>query len=376
MNLTRRHCLLASAGILLPLNLFASTLPKFRTLIVIELQGGNDGLNTVVPITDERYRQLRPTLAIKKDRTLELSNTTFLNDALSDLMPAWEAGEVAIVQGLGYKNPNRSHFRSTDIWASASDAAVVKRSGWLHDALADYVDESELAALMFAGRDQSVRGGKVNVIGTNSLNELKEASPAHYLGQTGDGGAWIKRVSEITRRFQRQLIDLEAGKANYPSGVLAQQASEAARLIQASVAPPVIGLHLGGFDTHADQLGRHHELLSQLGSTVAALRSDLIESGHWRSTLVMTVSEFGRRAAENGSGGTDHGTAAPQFLIGGRVNGGFHGVAVDLSRLQEGDVRHTLDFRVMYASVLEGWLKIDSSHLVPNAHRLLPVIKT
>ncbi|OED43989.1 hypothetical protein AB833_02580 [Chromatiales bacterium (ex Bugula neritina AB1)] len=376
MNISRRQFIAAISSLLLQKYSFGNNqLPTYKTLVLIELQGGNDGLNTVVPLSNPLYQKYRPTLALSPDKTIEINTMTGLHGSLTPLLPTWLAGDLAIVQGVGYEKPNRSHFRSVDIWASASEAEIVKRSGWLNDALADTLTKNQLAAIMFGGRDKAVRGGAINVLSINRLDDIRNAKLGTYAGETSDASEWLQRVAELTLNFKSELPHyLNSNKTEYPIGKFADQIRESVGLIQNNQAPPVIGVHINGFDTHANQAVRHSELLTLLANSIVAMREDLIHSGHWNDTLIMTVSEFGRRVLENGSAGTDHGTAAPVFLFGGRVNGGLHGAAPDLGALQNDDLVHSVDFRSVYASVIDQWFGIATSNLNHRRFKKLHLI--
>jgi len=347
-----------------------------RTLILIEMQGGNDGLNTVVPIGDANYLRLRPQLALSPDQCPHIASGVGLHPRMAGLLPLWKSGEMAIAQGLGYDNPNRSHFRSTDIWASASDALQIKRSGWLADALSNRYEEGELAALVFGGRDFAFRDGSLSTISLRSLRELDTLLPAAPLSGNSEAAQAINRVRGITIDYQKRVLRAKLQQTSgYPDGKLGRQAGEAMALLKEGLAPPIIQLHQNGYDTHADQLERQADLLNELTDTVTALRRDLKEANLWSNTLIVTLSEFGRRVTENGSAGTDHGTAAPQFLFGGRVNGGFHGAAPSLVDLQNDDLVHTVDFRSLYASILQGWLGEEGGLINGRHFEALDVIR-
>ena len=356
-----------------------------KSLVLIELQGGNDGLNTVVPYADGLYRKLRPKISIETDQLLKLDEATGLHPALAPLHSAWQNSQLAIVQGVGYENPNRSHFRSHDIWTSASEEHERKESGWINDALRG--SGAEVQAIVFGNRASLFQGGGANYISMRRTSEFLKAElpPLLALSDTANmAQRHVHTVLKSTLAF-REKLKKSAKKLNvqgkddggaYGNNLFGKQLQDAALLVKAGLAPGVMSLHLRGFDTHANQLDRQSEKLSQLAVGLAAFRQDLMASGHWNDTLVMTWSEFGRRPAENASGGTDHGTAAPQLMLGGRVRGGLHGQQPSLTDLQNNDLVHMVDFRQLYAAVSTQWWGQRDSSIDTRRFPALDVLKT
>ena len=337
-----------------------------RHLVLIELQGGNDGLNTVVPFADPLYRTLRPTLALPRDALLELDAGLALHPALEPLMPLWARGELAVVQGVGYPRPNRSHFRSAEIWETASDAEETRLDGWLAPLTHALPGRGAGGVRALAlGRDEGpLAGGASGTVVFEDLGRfLQEARGLgeRRLPAAGDNAALAhlltieRRTREAALAFAERLEDAAETGGTAKGAPLARGLGLVARLIEADAGPRLFKLELDGFDTHANQLNRHRNLLAQLGTALGAFAARLTASGRWDDVLVMSYSEFGRRVAENGTGGTDHGTAAPHFVAGGRVSGGLHGSAPDLARLEQGDPLFTTDFRSLYATVARDW---------------------
>lgn len=339
-----------------------------RLLVLVELKGGNDGLNTVVPFADPRYAELRPRLAIPREQVIQLTEREGLHPSLAALKPAWDAGELAIVQGVGYPAPNLSHFRSIEIWDTASRSDQYLDEGWLARAFersprpASYAAEGvvigsggmgplagrKVRALALADPEQFARNaGLVHAEPARSRN----ASLEHILHVENEIAASAQRLRGATRGFHTE----------FPQGPFGASARAAAQLAANPAGVAVVRLSLGSFDTHANQLPVQANLLRELAVGLAALRSALAEADLWKSAVVATYAEFGRRARENESGGTDHGTASAQFVLGGAVRGGLHGAAPSLARLDaDGNVAHTVDFRAYYATFLERWWGIDS----------------
>ncbi len=335
-----------------------------RVLLLLELNGGNDALNTVVPHRDPAYRQARPSLALPSDQILPLDERLGLNRALEPLMPAWQAGELAIPLGVGYPRPNRSHFRSIEIWNSASDADALETEGWVSRLMAAGAERRH-------GIDGIVLGGPGGPLAGPAIDAVVMRQPERFLrraGAMGSGGSaasnaalrHILRVrSEIhagAREIEARLAEAPALDGDFPRGPLGRQLETAARLILAEVPLRFLKLSQGGYDTHANQSGRHRALLGELGQGLAAFRMALQKGGAWQRVMVMTYAEFGRRVAQNASGGTDHGTAAAHLLLGGGLRGGLYGRQPSLTDLDGGDLRHTLDFRQLYATAAHGWL--------------------
>lgn len=354
-----------------------------RTLVLVELAGGNDGLNTIVPYADAAYHRLRRGIAIKREAVVQLDEKVGLHPSLAPLGEAWKAGELAIVQGVGYENPNRSHFRSIDIWDTASGSNRLLTEGWV----SRVIGASRRAADRLA--DAVVLGGGTGPVTGSGLRAVSMPDPQRFLRQaqgmqmaearpTNPALAHVIKVQheiqDTAKELRQVLARAPEVRGDFPNGPLAQQLRIAARLINAKAVVPVVKLALGGFDTHANQPGVHANLLRQLGEGLAAFRKSLADAGRWNDVLVMTYSEFGRRAAQNGSNGTDHGTAAPHFVLGSRVKGGLFGPAPDLANLVNGDLRHAIDYRSLYATAAQTWWGFSRTSAFGD-HAPLPILK-
>lgn len=366
--MNRREFLTAVGLALTPALGGLSAAPKRqRRLILIELDGGNDGLNTLVPYKDPLYRELRPTLSLPGDTLIQLDEQRALHPSLSPVHALWRDKELAVVEGLGYDEPNRSHFRSRDIWSSGSDASELKKTGWLADALQQLATEQDISAVVFGGRTHPFAGKTAKHVNIDSLKSFL-AAPLAAPGaapSSNNAAQWINAVQATTARYQKQLIDADIALQDerYGDNKFAAQLRDASLLIRSDLAPSVLKLHLKGFDTHANQLERHDNLMKKLAEGLKTFADDLREQGQWGNTLIATYSEFGRRAKENASGGTDHGTAAPHFVLGGSVKGGFYGATASLKNLQNNDLVHTLDYRSLYTTLLKDWLKLADSRV-------------
>ena len=357
---------------LAPLELAAASTRNGRRLILVELSGANDGLNTLVPIKDERYRELRPKIGLLKHEVFDLGQELALHSAMKPLDAAWQAGDMAVLQGLGYPGQNRSHFKSIAIWETGGDGNKSGKTGWLTEDIEGVAGAEQLDA-----HGISLDGG-MGVFASPSGVWLSMTSMAQFSNlrtkvetiKTVDSkNPALSLVLDRGRALDASMrsISKKIGNSRYQSpmrinaGDFGKQVSMAASLIDAGIDAPVLKLKINGFDTHENQAWRHRALLRNLAKGLSGLRKALKRSGHWEDTLVMTYSEFGRRALENESGGTDHGTAAPHFLMSGALDGGIWGIHPDLGDINEGDVSYTMDYRVVYDRVLADWFSLDQN---------------
>ncbi|HEX6884534.1 MAG TPA: DUF1501 domain-containing protein [Planctomycetota bacterium] len=379
MTLTRRQLVVAGlrVGLFVPLALRARAAPARETaervLVVLQLTGGNDGLNTVVPHRQDAYYRLRPTLALPRSKLHALDDEHGLHPALGALQPVRDAGRLTVVHGVGYPEPDRSHFRSLEVWHGA-DPRGTPHTGWL-GRMADRIaarsggmpalcvddgelplalvgervfapalpDESSLALAtlpgLAAGRESA---GTVDHDATGDLAFLRAAARASY---------------EAAGRLEQALA--RGSSADYPDSPLARRLRLVARLVTGGFDTRIFHLSLGGFDTHAHQAAAHAALLETLARALAAFEADLAASGAEERVLTLVHGEFGRRAAENGSRGTDHGAAAPVLLLGAPGGGGPRGTPPDLNGLVDGDVPFTTDFRALYSAIEQDWMGLE-----------------
>ncbi|HEX4872217.1 MAG TPA: DUF1501 domain-containing protein [Nevskiaceae bacterium] len=377
-----RRALLQALGpigaslLLAPPRLLASASP--RCLILVELNGANDGLNTVVPYADPAYRALRPNLALAREGLLALDARLALHPQLRRLHRRFQARELAIVLGLGYPDPNRSHFRSIEIWDSGSDADQTSNEGWLTRLGSAPLRQAGYALDgVVIGRNPGPLSGEafLPVVMEDRQSYLAEAlrtdAPQALLARNPTLAHLVRVQSAIEGSADSLAADRPPLKTAFPKGRFGEDLAEAARLASGRPLAAVIKVALTGFDTHVGQLGRHQALLGELDEGLEALCTALRETGAWSHTLVMTYSEFGRRARENAARGTDHGTAAPHFVLGGAVRGGLYGEQPRLDRLVDDDLVHTVDFRRYYNSVLADWFGRPEIQFDPARHRRL-----
>lgn len=369
-------------------SLRASTGKDDTILVVMQLAGGNDGLNTIVPFADDAYFKARPTLAIPAEKVFRLDDYCGLHPSLRNLASLQGEGHSAIVQGVGYPNPNRSHFRATEIWHSASDADNTEAFGWL-GRYCDAACSGEDPGAGIAVGDQLPQAlrsesGKAIAIGIPEEYQFQDGmDPAPTEpdddADAPDGGSVDMLFGasnpdiDVADFLQRTALDAVASSskvqdilskthlgADYPATDLGRRLRLVARLIGGGMTSRVYYVSLGGFDTHANQAGAHERQLAVFDQAVGAFCRDMQEQGNFDRVMLLTFSEFGRRVAQNASGGTDHGAAAPLFLFGGALKGGLHGKHPSLTELQRGDLVHHTDFRSVYATLLEKWLKTPS----------------
>ncbi len=356
------------------------TAPYRNLLVLIELKGGNDGLNTLVPFEDPAYYALRPKLAIARDEVVQLSLRAGLHPALAPLLPVWKNGELAILQGVGYPEPNLSHFRSIEIWDTASASDLYLQDGWLTRTFAATPPPRAFAAdgVIIGSNDLGPLAGSgtraVALASTDQfLRRARLASPA--------GAAHNKAFEHILKveadivQAATHLDGRHAFKTEFPPGAFGSAIHTACQVLANPGGVAVARVTLGGFDTHSGQPATHARLLGELARGIVALRSALTEIGRWDDTLVLTYAEFGRRPRENLSNGTDHGTASVHFAAGGRVAGGFHGEQPRLDRLAgDGNAGYALDFRNVYATVLERWWGVPSEPIVGGRFAPVPFV--
>jgi uncharacterized protein (DUF1501 family) len=349
--------------------------PGDNVLVLVRLDGGNDGLNTVVPYADDLYHRARPGIGVRDP--VKLDERVGLHPALGALRAAWDQGALAVVQGVGYPNSSRSHFTSTDIWHTAFTTTPERWSGWAGRAL-DRMDEGEVPALQLdpAPLSLAITGERVVVPAVADAESFRVRGNKELLAALvarPRDGATAEQVRKAGATAYKTAERLEKAlgsgdPAGYPDTDLARRLWQIARLVEGGLPARVYAVRLGGFDTHSRQANAHLLLLKTLGDALGAFQADLKAKGLDKRVLAMTYSEFGRRVEENRSLGTDHGTAAPLFVLGGAVKGGLKGAHPSLADLDEGDLRHHTDFRQVYATVLDRWLNADSRAVLGAAY--------
>jgi uncharacterized protein (DUF1501 family) len=359
-------------------------------LVVVQLAGGNDGLNTVVPYTEDRYYAAREKLRIRAEDVLRIDDYRGFNPLLPGLRDLWERGELAIVEGVGYENPNRSHFASFDIWHAADTRGKSGGYGWL----------ARLASELRQGDERDVNLA-VHVGDRMPYSLYSPASagvcfrnPHHYKWNQNEGAICdtvaeagmesAERMARLRSTFLsaressgviREAVDQYQARVEYPDSQLGYSLGVCAALIQQGVGSRILSVELTGFDTHATQSPRHEYLLKEWNGAITAFMEDLRGTPAADRTTVLMFSEFGRRVAENASGGTDHGTAGPVFIAGPAVAGGLYGRHPSLApdQLDEGDLVFNTDFRSVYATLIQDWMKRDAEALLGASYPTLPL---
>jgi uncharacterized protein (DUF1501 family) len=357
------------------------------------MQGGNDGLNTVVPYGMQQYYRYRPSIGVTPHDVLSLNAQVGLNPEMKSLKAMYDAGSVAIVQGVGYPKPDHSHFRSTEIWQTAEPDRI-ESTGWL----GRYLDSANLPASNLFNAvaiaqvlPEALIARKVDVPAVPALQGYGLASDKAagqrmaFSSLVSDARApfqspYLATVAEIEDHAQRgseELPKLIAGyktDAPYPATPIGRSLALAAQIIGSKTQTRVIYVQHGSFDTHAAQKGTQDRLLRELSDGLKAFYDDLAQHGNDKRTLTMTFSEFGRRVAENGSRGTDHGEAGPMMLIGGGVKGGLYGEHPSLDDLDNGDIKFTVDFRSVYATVVERWFGRPTQGIIAGSFPTMPLL--
>ncbi len=396
--ISRRDLLVRSAGLGLGSGLLSLNVPvpnlwcraaeaaepraDLPILVVIELTGGNDGLNTVVPQADDIYHKSRPSLRIEPDKVLKLNDHVGLHPSLKDLHSLWASGDLAVIQGVGYPNPNRSHFRSMEIWQTGV-VGPAPTAGWLGRA----ADASPALALCHVGTPSvplAIQGRKAIPQALASLTDYRLAPGAGLPDLAGEAQTGHAPLDQVRRQFvtARELaarlaaITIE-GITPASAETLEGRLETIHHLIEADLPLRVYYTAQGGFDTHADQRYAHQDLLRQVSQGVGGFLKSLKTSRLDERVVVLLFSEFGRRMKENASNGTDHGAAAPVLLAGKPVKGGLIGLLPDLANLDDGgDPRSTTDFRDVYATLLRQWLAIDPEPILGRRDGSLPVFES
>ena len=374
---------LATASLLLPNFLKAMSLPEalergHKVLVILQLSGGNDGLNTIVPMRNDIYFRERQTIAV--DNALTLTDEAGIHPALPFFKTLYDRGELAVLNNVGYPEPNKSHFRSMDIWHSASRSDEYLESGWIgryldqacydcgHPTQALEVNDMLSLALKgkqkkaFAFKDpkklyQTSREEYFNTLYQEHKHQHEEETVAYLYQTLGD------TINNADYIFEQSKARKTA--AAYPDSVLGKDLKTVSSLIKSDINTQVYYLQIGSFDTHINQQQRQESLFHTINDAVEAFVDDLKKNGLFQHVMLMTFSEFGRRVAQNASNGTDHGTANQLFFLsGGLKKQGLLNALPDLTQLNEGDLRYTEDFRKVYATLLKNWLDADSNKIL------------
>ncbi len=384
---------LATASLMLPKFLKAFEKPMLvpagnKVVVVIQFSGGNDGLNTVIPVRNDIYYRQRPKLGITKDKAVNLTDEVGLNPALEAFKGLYDDGSLAILNSVGYPNPDRSHFRSMDIWQSGSASNEYVNTGWVGryldaqckgcDKPTQAMELDDVLSLALKGTQSKGLAFKdpQKLFNTSNGKYFKDISTDHQKGEETIDYLY-KTMSETisSADYIYQQSKAHPSAESYPATGLGKDLKTIASLIFSDINTKVYYVSLGSFDTHVNQEGQQKRLFTELNDAVKAFTSDLKKNNRFNDVLMMTFSEFGRRVAQNASGGTDHGTANNMFFIGGGLKEkGVLNAMPDLANLNEGDLKHTIDFKNVYATVLNKWLGADDSLILGNKFEYLNFI--
>jgi len=371
-----------------------------KIVVVVNLNGGNDGLNTVIPYQDSNYYSLRPDIAISNDSVLPITSDLGLHPSLTHLANYWNQGKLCIVENVGYSNQNLSHFRSTDIWQSASNSNQTVNTGWiariLEQIYPDHTDNlPEIPMALLQGTtnnllltgEQGITGIQVDDPSSflDLVNSTYYNSPDNIIPDTsgGDELQYVRNIDNTAFEYAeyiQNVADSGSNTMDYANNSLSIQLSSVAKLISGGMYSPFYIVYQSGYDTHSDQINRHGILMSDLSLALSNLYNDLENQGLADKVVIMTTSEFGRRPYQNGGGGTDHGAAAPMFVLGNTINGGIIGNAPNLSSFDgNNNLLHEYDYRQIYSSLLSQHFGLSSDQInnaLLNSFESLDIIST
>ncbi|MDQ6904752.1 MAG: DUF1501 domain-containing protein [Bacteroidota bacterium] len=384
---------LATASLMLPkfLKAFdgkAMVPPGNKVMVVLQLSGGNDGLNTVIPVRNDIYYRSRPKLGIEKDNALQLTDEVGINPALQYFKELYDDGSLGIINNVGYPNPDRSHFRSMDIWQTASDSDTYIYTGWLGRYLdaqcsgcgkpTQALELDDVLSLALKGENNKALAVKdpKRLYNTSHEKYFKQISAAH-LPEEETVDYLYKTLSETlsSADYIFEQSKLHPSSKIYPSTETGKNLKTISSLIMSDINTKVYYLSLGSFDTHVNQENQQKRLFTELNDAISAFVKDLKANNRFQDVMLMTFSEFGRRVAQNASGGTDHGTANNMFFVGGGLKRkGLINSMPDLNDLNEGDLKHTVDFKSVYATVLRKWLNADDQKILGKQYEYMNFI--
>ncbi len=350
----------------------------YKRLVIVQLAGGNDGLNTIIPYNNDIYYNARPRLAITKD-IIKMTGDLGFHSSLAPLRSLFDNGELSILNNVGYPNPVRSHFRSMDIWQTASDSNQYLQSGWLGRYMDMYGNKPYNAIEMDEQLSLAMKGEYFNGIATNDYKVLYrtakdpffESVHNHYndahLNEHNLGYLYQTMIeAKSSAKYIYENTKVKLSQQDYPKNALAKQLKNVAQFINSNIDTKVFYTSLGGFDTHANQQDKQARLLSQYAESISSFVNDLKQNGTFKDTLILTFSEFGRRVKQNAANGTDHGAANNVFVIGKNLKqAGFYNNLASLKDLDSnGDLKYEIDFRSVYATILKNWVGVSTEGIL------------
>ncbi len=367
----------------------ASSKLGYKRLVIIQLSGGNDGLNTVVPFRNDLYYKARPDLGLSQNEIIKLNDEVGLNINLTPLKRLYDKGYVSIINNVGYPNPIRSHFRSMDIWQTASDSNQYSQSGWIGRYLDNYGKQAHSAIEIDDSLSLAMKGERMNAIATKDAKTMYNLSKGPYLKNINKHladehlsehnlGYLYKSMiaAESSAKYIYETTRTVVSKKEYPNTKFGKQMKTTAQFINSHLETKVFYTSLDGFDTHVKQKGAQKRLLHTYAESVEAFVEDLKANNTFKDTLILTFSEFGRRVNQNASIGTDHGTANNVFVIGENLKTqGLYNNMPNLGDLDDnGDLKFEIDFRTIYATVLDKWLQVDDAKVLNKTYSQLNFI--
>ncbi|HEY5463574.1 MAG TPA: DUF1501 domain-containing protein [Hanamia sp.] len=381
---------LATASLMMPrflkaLEKKATVPPGNKVMVVLQFSGGNDGLNTVIPVRNDIYYKSRPMLGIQKDQALQLTDEAGLNPALIYFKQLFDEGNIGIMNNVGYPNPDRSHFRSMDIWQSSSDSNQYVSTGWLGrylDAQCSGCDKPTQAleiddVLSLALKGENLKGLALRdpkkLFNTSNEKYFREINASHDTEEPTVDYLY-KTLSETLNSadYIYEQSRQHPSSQTYPATDLGRNLKTICSLILSDINTKVYYVSLGSFDTHVNQESQQKRLFTELNDAMSAFVNDLKSNNRFQDVVVMTFSEFGRRVAQNASGGTDHGTANNMFFIGGGLKEkGLLNPMPDLNDLNQGDLKYTVDFKSVYATMLHNWLGADDEKILGKKYEIM-----
>ncbi len=364
-------------------------LSGYKNVIIIQLSGGNDGLNTIIPISNDIYHSARPLIAKKVNQTLKITNDLAFNNHLKAIKDLYDLGEVSIINNVGYPNPNRSHFRSTDIWQTASDTNQYLSTGWVGRYLDANCQHPYQAIEVDNSLSLALKGNHMNGIAVSDPNQLYRTTREPFfntivanaqkemLGEDNQGYLYKTMLETYSSAsYIHETSKIYQTKTEYPQNHFAKSLKTIADFIISGLKTRVFYSSLGGFDSHVNQLNSQDRLLQVYAEGVGALVKDLKKNDRFKDTLILTFSEFGRRVKQNGSRGTDHGAANNVIAIGGSLKkAGVYNELPNLNDLDNnGDIKYTVDFRSIYATILNNWLDVDDHSILNKDFKRLQFV--
>ena len=361
----------------------------FKRLVIVQLSGGNDGLNSVIPYRNDIYYNKRPKLAISKNKVLDINGELGFHESLEPLKRLYDEGYLCVLNNVGYPNPNRSHFRSLDIWQTASDSNKYLTSGWIGRYLDHHGKHTYNAIELDESLSLAMKGNRLNAIATKNpkifyrtsndpfFNSVLDHYNDTHLSEHNLGYLYKTMISAKTSaKYIYEKNKVSRSKQEYPNNDFGKQLKTTAQFINSRLDTQVFYTSLGGFDTHANQANKQKRLLENYAQGIEAFVKDLKGNDTFDDTLILTFSEFGRRVQQNAGNGTDHGSANNVFIIGKHLQAS--GIYNDLSSLNDldeiGDLKYNIDFRSIYATILNRWLEVDDSKILSKEFNKLDCI--